>query len=112
MLMPFVQVPRMFFSVKHLCTLPLAERFHHWSGISFFADLTVPDPCHVLSKTHIEGETVYCLKYIYTEMKACDMRQRQLGKPSGKTRENPAHLTNNTIMQSYKSTGDIGKLKP
>jgi YidC/Oxa1 family membrane protein insertase len=59
LLMPFVLVPaalRVFFSVKHLCTLPL-ERFH-WSGVSFLLYLTVLDPYYVLNKIHVEGKIV------------------------------------------------------
>jgi YidC/Oxa1 family membrane protein insertase len=49
MLLPFLQLPvnlGMFFGVKRLCALPLEQL--HWSGVSFFSDLTVADPYYVL----------------------------------------------------------------
>lgn len=49
LLMPFVQLPvtlGMFFGVKQLCALPLAQL--HWSGVAFLPDLTVADPFYVL----------------------------------------------------------------
>ena len=49
LLMPFVQLPvtlGMFFGIKRLCVLPFEQ--HHWSGVSFLPDLTVPDPYYVL----------------------------------------------------------------
>ena len=48
-IMPFLQLPvtlGMFFAVKSLCDLPLQQL--KWSGLSYFPDLTVADPTHIL----------------------------------------------------------------
>jgi hypothetical protein len=69
---------------RRVCVCALLLEQFQWSSVSFLPDLTVPDPYHILHRTHIEGGTVYCVYTCSihdTEIEACDTRQRQVGKP-------------------------------
>ena len=49
MLPPLVQLPitlGMFFGVKKMCDLPVEQL--KWSGVSYWPDLTIPDPTYIL----------------------------------------------------------------
>jgi YidC/Oxa1 family membrane protein insertase len=49
MLPPLMQIPvtlGMFFGIKKMCDLPVEQL--KWSGVSFWPDLTVPDPTYIL----------------------------------------------------------------